>query len=141
MILPFKTISGSEEKTREIARNFSELLNDGDVVCLNGDLGAGKTFFVKAVCANYKINEVNSPTFAIVNEYYGDKKIFHFDFYRLKDSEELLDLGFYEYLNDAGAITFIEWSDKFPEILPENRFEIKMKTVGDNSREIEIKKL
>ncbi len=141
MEFPLKEISGSEENTKKIADEFAKLLKPGDVVCLNGDLGSGKTFFVKAVCVNFGINEVNSPTFAIVNEYFGKKKIYHFDFYRLKNEEELMEIGFYEYLNDTEAITFIEWSDKFPDILPQHRFDVNIKTKNENSREIEIIRL
>ncbi len=141
MDLPFKTVLNSVPDTEKIAADFSKIISPGDVVCLYGDLGSGKTFFVKAVCENFGIHDVNSPTFAIVNEYSGKVKVYHFDFYRLKNTGELLDIGFYEYLNDKEAITFIEWSEKFPSILPENRLEVHLEFAGELKRKIEIKKL
>ncbi len=140
MNLPFKATLNSETETKKIAADFSEIIKEGDVICLYGDLGSGKTFFVKSVCENFEIFDVNSPTFAIVNEYSGKIKVYHFDFYRLKNSGELMDIGFYEYLNDKDAVSFIEWSEKFPEILPQNRIEIYLKFVDELKREIEIRK-
>jgi len=139
--LPFKAILNSETDTKKIATDFSKIVKKGDVICLYGDLGSGKTFFVKSVCENFEINEVNSPTFAIVNEYFGKLKVYHFDFYRLKNSDELMDIGFYEYLNDKDAVLFIEWSEKFPEILPRNRIEIYLKFIDESKREIKIIKI
>ncbi len=141
MELPFKAILNSETDTKKIATDFSKIVKKGDVICLYGDLGSGKTFFVKSVCENFEINEVNSPTFAIVNEYFGKLKVYHFDFYRLKNSDELMDIGFYEYLNDKDAVLFIEWSEKFPEILPRNRIEIYLKFIDESKREIKIIKI
>lgn len=140
MDLPFKATLNSETETKKIAADFSEIIKEGDVICLYGDLGSGKTFFVKSVCEKFGIFDVNSPTFAIVNEYSGNIKVYHFDFYRLKNSGELMDIGFYEYLNDKDAVSFIEWSEKFPEILPQNRIEIYLKFVDELKREIEIRK-
>ncbi|GBD89879.1 tRNA threonylcarbamoyladenosine biosynthesis protein TsaE [bacterium BMS3Abin04] len=141
MNFPFKIIAHSEEATKSIASRFSRVIKTGDVVALNGNLGSGKTFFVKSVCENYNITGVQSPTFAIVNEYSGDKKIYHFDFYRLKNTEELLDIGFEDYINDTETIIFIEWADKFNNVLPMDRYEINFNFVNERSREIEIKKL
>ena len=141
MELPFKAILNSETDTKKIATDFSKIVKKGDVICLYGDLGSGKTFFVKSVCENFEINEVNSPTFAIVNEYFGKLKVYHFDFYRLKNSDELMGIGFYEYLNDKDAVLFIEWSEKFPEILPRNRIEIYLKFIDESKREIKIIKI
>jgi len=138
---PFKIIAHSEEETKSIASRFSRVIKTGDVVALNGNLGSGKTFFVKSVCENYNITGVQSPTFAIVNEYSGDKKIYHFDFYRLKNTEELLDIGFEDYINDTETIIFIEWADKFNNVLPMDRYEINFNFVNERSREMEIKKL
>lgn len=127
-----------EEETIDIAKKFSAVLQEGDIVTLNGNLGAGKTFFVKAVCKFFGIENSSSPSFAIVNQYDGNFKIYHFDFYRIKKENELFDLGFEDYVNDLGAICFIEWSDMFPEVLPTNRFEINLNLNEDNSRDIRI---
>jgi len=140
MDFPFKISINSEEETRETAKEFSKILIDGDIVALNGDLGTGKTFFVKAVCKEYKIENVNSPTFAIVYEYSGERKIYHFDFYRIKKIEELYDLGIEDYLNDEEAITFIEWADMMNEVLPHKYYSILIKMLEENKREITITK-
>lgn len=130
----------SEEETTRIAELFITQLRKGDVVVLNGNLGAGKTFFVKSAARAMKINGVNSPTFAIVNEYDNDKKIYHFDFYRIEDPAELFDLGYNDYLNNPEAITFIEWGDRLPGVLPVKRYDINIKVNEDLSREIKIEK-
>ena len=125
----------SEEETIQLSNKFSEKLKLGTLVVLNGNLGAGKTFFIKNVVKNYGIENVSSPTFAIVNEYNGKYKIYHFDFYRVKNSAELFDIGFNDYLNDDSAITFIEWGELIPEVLPNRRIEIRIEVIDDNSRE------
>ena len=140
MDFPFQTLLNTEDDTLKIAKEFSEILNDGDVVALNGDLGAGKTFFVKAVCKEYKIENVNSPTFAIVYEYSGLKNIYHFDFYRIKKIEELYDIGIEDYLNDGAAIVFIEWADLMDEILPKNHYTISLTLLEEKKRKLEIVK-
>jgi len=140
MELPFKTFVNSEEETLSVAKEFAKILKEGDIITLNGDLGTGKTFFVKAVCKEYNFENVNSPTFAIVYEYSGDKKIYHFDFYRIKKIEELYDLGIEEYLNDEEAITFIEWADLMKEVLPNKFYSVTIKMTEENKREIDITK-
>lgn len=141
MNFPFIIITHSEEDTKSVASQFSQVIKPGDIIALNGNLGSGKTFFVKGVCMNFNITAVQSPTFAIVNQYSGDKKVYHFDFYRLRNVEELLDIGFEDYLNDSEAILFIEWADKLKDILPADRYEININFVDEKSREIIIDKL
>lgn len=140
MEFPFTQTVEDEQSTKKIAAEFAALLNGGDVVVLNGDLGTGKTFFVKEVCKLLGADEANSPSFAIVNEYEGKRKIYHFDFYRIKKLEELYDIGFEDYLNDRSAIVFIEWGDMFDEILPDNKYIVALKHMGDTKREITIEK-
>jgi tRNA threonylcarbamoyladenosine biosynthesis protein TsaE len=123
-----------------LAKEFSSNLKKGDRIVLNGQLGSGKTFFIKACLRNFKINNVNSPTFAIVNEYNNGHRFYHFDFYRINSITELLDIGFYDYLNDEESIIFIEWGNLFPDILPEKKTEINIKIISDSEREFEIKK-
>jgi tRNA threonylcarbamoyladenosine biosynthesis protein TsaE len=122
------------------AEELSEYLKEGDFVALVGNLGVGKTALVKATCLNYGINEVNSPSFAIVNEYYGKRLIYHLDFYRIKDPGELVNIGYYEYINDAEAIKFVEWADMFPNVLPAKRIEIKIKYIKETKRKIFVKR-
>ena len=130
----------TEDETSEIAGNFIKSVVPGDVIILNGNLGAGKTFFVKNALKTMGIANVNSPTFAIVNEYTGSFKIYHFDFYRINEPAELFDIGFNDYLNDAEAVVFIEWGNLMPEILPHKRIEINIKINDDYSREFEFSK-
>jgi len=137
MVLPFSKNVFSEIETAEVAKDFSKLLINGSIVLLNGDLGAGKTFFVKSICKEFGINNVTSPTFAIVNEYNGYKKIYHFDFYRIRKTKELLDIGFNDYLSDE-AVVLIEWADMYPEILPHSYFEVNIKDLSENKRNITI---
>lgn len=129
-----------EKETGSIAEKFSRILKKGDIVTLNGNLGAGKTFFVKEVCKHFGIVNSSSPSFAIVNQYDGDSRVYHFDFYRIKKENELIDIGFEDYINDLDAISFIEWSDMFPEILPKQRYEIFIELKNDDSRELRINK-
>lgn len=107
-----------------------------------GEMGAGKTTLIKSLCQCLGTTEsVTSPTFSIVNEYIGkDNKIFHFDFYRLKNETEALDMGYEEYFY-SGAYCFIEWPEKIPGLLPEHYISIKISVTGDNSREINIEKI
>ena len=142
MKLPFCKVVRTEEETGEIAKQIFEELTSNNIAAkiinLNGNLGAGKTTFTKSFCKNYKINNVTSPSFSIVNEYIGTKKIYHFDFYRLKKIEELYDIGFEEYLIDEEAIVIIEWGNLMEEILPKNRLEINIEMINDVEREIKI---
>lgn len=138
MEFPFKAIVSSENEIEIIAKTFAAYLTGGEVVVLSGELGSGKTFFVKKTLMNFGITRVNSPSFAIVNEYRNSFKFYHIDFYRLKSVKELFDIGFDDYLNDKDAIVFIEWGNLFPQVLPHRIIEITIKMNFDNSREIKI---
>jgi tRNA threonylcarbamoyladenosine biosynthesis protein TsaE len=140
MKFPAEFISSSEQDTKSIAELFAAGINSGDVICLNGELGSGKTFFVKAFCEQIGIYNASSPSFSIVNEYSGKFKIFHFDFYRLKSVKELYDIGFEDYLLDENAIILIEWAELFPEILPLKRYDILFDIFEVSKRRIIIKK-
>ena len=107
------------EELEGFAKEFSDQLNPGDVVCLTGDLGAGKTTFVKYVCEALGIkDQVQSPTFNIQLQYKNDKTIVnHFDLYRIEKPEDLEDIGFYEAIEDE-AINFVEWAEKFKDQMP-----------------------
>ncbi len=133
MNFPFRIISESEEDTKKIASEFSKILTGDEVVVLNGNLGAGKTFFIKSVCFEFGIDNVVSPTFAIVNEHEGKFHVNHFDFYRINDVKELYNIGFDDYLNDE-SITFIEWGNLFPSVLPKKRIEISIEFDNTNKR-------
>lgn len=133
-----KFVSKSESETVGIGRDFAGRLGPGSFVALYGDLGAGKTQFVKGICSALDVNEiVNSPTFTIVNEYHGTLPVFHIDLYRMKNIEEILGIGFDEYL-EAGGICLVEWAEKLDGIIPEERFEVRMSVVDDTTREISV---
>ena len=113
------TISGSTDETIALGRTVAATLLRGDVLALCGDLGAGKTHFVKGVAAGLGASaSVTSPTFTLIHEYPGGRlPLYHFDFYRLEDEDEALKIGLDEYLDGDGACV-IEWADKFPALLP-----------------------
>lgn len=140
MRFPSKRKSLSVADTSAIAVEFSKVLDKVNRIVLLGELGAGKTFFIKEVLKQFEIYDVNSPTFAIVNQYEGKIKAFHFDFYRLKNFEELLEIGWLDYLNDEDSVMFIEWGDLVPQAVPEKRIEIKINVLEDLSREFEFVK-
>jgi tRNA threonylcarbamoyladenosine biosynthesis protein TsaE len=129
----------SEEETKKIARDYASGLTAGDAVILNGNLGSGKTFFIREACRYFDVSTVSSPTFALVNEYTGRLKIYHFDFYRINRIVELYDIGFEDYIMDTDAIIFIEWGNLFPEILPAKRKEIQIQTINDTKRTFEFR--
>ena len=135
MNYPFRKKIFAEAETIQLALEFADTLKQGDVIILNGNLGAGKTFFIKQVLKKFNFNNVNSPTFAIVNEYRNEKNFFHFDFYRIEKREELIDIGYNDYLNDTDSITFIEWGNLQPDLLPAKRIEININMLNDTERE------
>lgn len=134
MEFPYERISSSEEQTKQIALEFLSELKAGDIVVMNGDLGTGKTFFIKKIAEEMGVQNANSPTFAIVNEYDSQPRIYHFDFYRINKVNELHDIGLEDYLTDSEAITFIEWGELLPEVLPSKRYEIKIEQLENEKR-------
>lgn len=131
-------ISSSEEETFRIAKAYAKGVKPGDVICLEGDLGAGKTHFVKGFAEYFGVdrNEVSSPTFTIINEYDGDLPIYHFDCYRLEHPEEALEIGAEEYLYGTG-ICIIEWPEKIEALLPAHAKRITLTSVSPDKRRIE----
>lgn len=107
-----------------------------------GDMGAGKTTLIKSICEYLGTTEpVTSPTFSIVNEYIGaNANIYHFDFYRLKNQTEALDMGYEEYFY-SGAYCFVEWPEKIAGLLPEHYISVRIEVTGNNSRRIIIEKI
>ncbi len=138
MNLPFEKEIISIDQTKLLAVELSEYLKKGNIIVLNGNLGTGKTTLIKYICEQWGISNVNSPSFAIVNEYSGTNKVYHFDFYRLKKIEELYDIGFEEYLSDEESIIFIEWGNLMSDILPQNYLEILIETNLSDERKIKI---
>lgn len=112
-------ILSSVKDTIELGKKLGNLLNPGDIICLRGELGTGKTYFTKGIAAGLKIDEpITSPTFTIVNEYEGRLKLFHFDVYRVNDIDEISAIGFDEYIF-SDAVSIIEWADYIKELIPE----------------------
>lgn len=128
----------SEDETALIALSLAGMFKAGDCVIFNGGLGAGKTTLIRYFATHLNIDRVTSPTFAIVNTYNSIPVIYHFDFYRLLSSDELFEIGFYEYIQDTTAITLIEWGGMFPEVLPANRYEIAIEQGEENNRHIKL---
>ena len=123
----------SEQDTIALGAALGRVLTDGDVLALQGDLGAGKTHFVQGIAKGMGIGEpIVSPTFTILNYYEHAVSLQHFDFYRLEDEYELDDLGFDDYL--TRGVTVIEWSEKFPDRLPENAARIFIEKKGLTER-------
>ena len=131
--------SHSADDTGRIAAEFSKTLSPGDVVCLYGEMGVGKTVFTNGLCrALGACDYATSPTFTVVNEYDGaDFPVYHFDMYRIEDEDELLELGFDEYLN-SGGICIIEWPENIPNSLPKKRINVKILRDSFESRTIII---
>ncbi len=117
-----KIICKSLEELPQIANTIVEAHADKRLFAFKGSMGAGKTTLIKAVCADLKVKDtVNSPTFSIVNEYFTESgnSVFHFDFYRIKKVEEVMDIGYEDYLY-SGNYCFMEWPELIEELLPEN---------------------
>ncbi|MDD3706096.1 MAG: tRNA (adenosine(37)-N6)-threonylcarbamoyltransferase complex ATPase subunit type 1 TsaE [Clostridiaceae bacterium] len=132
-----KIYTGSPEETVEIGKQLGKLLNSGNIVCLTGDLGAGKTAFTQGIAKGLGVKDyVTSPTYTIINEYEGRVPLYHFDVYRLNDVEEMHELGYEEYFFGDGVVV-LEWADSVRDIIPPERLWITiLNTKGDNSREI-----
>lgn len=131
------TVKGLEE-TKKLAENFASTLRGGEVVLLNGDLGAGKTTFTQFVFYALGVKDVvSSPTFAILKIYEGKFKLYHFDTYRIT-TEEAIEAGFDEVFQDEEGIKFVEWSENIAPLLPEKNIVINIKYIDDKTREFEI---
>lgn len=119
-------LSRNPRETRDIGKKLGKLLQGGDLVALNGDLGAGKTTLIQGIALGLNSKDhVSSPSFSLIKEYSGEKPIYHFDLYRLIKAEEFEDLGYEEYFNGNG-ITLIEWAEKIKYFLPESMLLIRI---------------
>ncbi len=131
--------SHSVDDTIRLGNDFARSLNRGDIVLLEGDLGAGKTHFVKGVASYFGIDKskVSSPTFTLIHEYEGDFPVFHFDCYRFKSEQEAVEIGIEEYLYGDG-VSLIEWPSKIKSLLPKEVIKIQIKHSGEKERQIFI---
>lgn len=129
----------SLESIREAAHQFIAAMGDNTVFAFYGKMGAGKTTFIKALCEELGVTDViNSPTFAIVNEYRSDttgELIYHFDFYRIRKLEEVYDMGYEDYFY-SGALCFIEWPELVEEVLPGDAVSVRIDEEADGSRSL-----
>ncbi|MFP5079277.1 tRNA (adenosine(37)-N6)-threonylcarbamoyltransferase complex ATPase subunit type 1 TsaE [Pedobacter sp. JCM 36344] len=123
----------------EAAQKLLDFSKQNKMFVFYGDMGAGKTTFIKTICAKLGVNDmVSSPTFSIVNEYEGKgKTIYHFDFYRIKSIQEAFDIGYEEYFY-SGNICLIEWPEKIQELLPEHYVKVEISTIDASRRLISI---
>ena len=128
----YKITTHSEEETIEVAENFESEKFPNMIICLDGDLGSGKTLFTKGIAKALGIEEnITSPTFTIVKEYEGELPLYHMDVYRLDGNTD--GVGIEEYFHKGGVVV-IEWANMIKDILPEERLDIKIKTMGENKR-------
>lgn len=130
----------SPEETIAVGVALGQILKAGDVLCLSGDLGAGKTYLTKGIAQGLGIREaVTSPTYTIMQVYDAGVPLYHFDLYRLERAEDLEDLGFDEYIYGRG-VSVIEWANKFPEAIPEVYLSINIRYIGEAGigRKIEL---
>ncbi len=130
------------EETNKIGELIGALVNSGDIICLIGDLGTGKTHLTKGIAKGLDIKDhITSPTFTIVNEYTGRLKLYHFDVYRVNDPDEIAAIGFDEYIFSDG-VSIIEWANYIEELIPPNNLTItidKLPELGVNYRKINFK--
>ena len=127
-------LSDSVQSTMEFAISYAKTLKSGDVVILDGEMGAGKTVFAKGVALGLGIeDEVLSPTYAYMNDYAG--KLYHYDCYRLSSGAQAQALGLTDYF-DADGVCLIEWAENIKDVLPENCKRVKIKRISENEREI-----
>ncbi len=129
----FTVLSTSEEETVAAGERLGRLLRAGDVVALFGDLGAGKTRFVRGICRALGTDRnVSSPTFTLLHEYHAPGlSVNHFDFYRIASASELAGIGFAEYLDRDDGVCLIEWADRVGPFLPRERYDVRM-AAGDS---------
>lgn len=131
-------ISGSEKETEDIGCRLGAKLDKGGFVALYGELGAGKTAFVRGLARGLSAGEaVSSPTFTLMHRYEGRLPVYHFDAYRLKNADEAEELGFEEYFYGDG-VCVVEWAEKLQNILPGERMDVKITRAGENIREIAL---
>jgi len=136
--MDFKYISKNEDDTRELAENIESEKFPGMVICLNGELGSGKTLFVKSFAKALGIvDDITSPTFNIIKEYHeGEMDLYHMDVYRVEDNYE--SVGIEDYFKKNGVV-IIEWAEMINDILPEKRLDIDFRITGENSRVLTFK--
>lgn len=132
-------VSHSEQETAELAKRLATSFKPRDVLVLSGPLGSGKTVFVRGLAAGIgiKMEDVSSPSFTIMNEYKGNRDLYHFDLYRINDPFELYEAGWDEYLNRDGLIV-VEWGEKAGDFLPSRYYLLEFEILKEHERAISI---
>ena len=131
-------ISHSEKETEKIGEEFASEVESGTVIAMYGDLGAGKTAFVRGLARGMGLSSrVSSPTFTIVNEYCGDRELIHFDMYRLSNADELFDIGWEDYLA-RGAVCAVEWSENVEDAFDGTETVLRFEKLSDTDRRITV---
>jgi len=131
-------ITKNEAETEKVGEGFASGLPGGTVVAMYGDLGAGKTAFVRGMARGMGLDcRVSSPTFTIVNEYLGARELIHFDMYRLRSSDELFDIGWEDYLA-RGAVCAVEWSENVEDAFFGDEITVRIEKLSENERKITI---
>lgn len=135
----YEFLSNSPEETEAIAEKFAESLSGGEVIAFLGGLGMGKTCFMRGLARGLGFaGEVNSPTFAIVNEYRGGRfPVFHFDMYRVSSFDDLYSTGYFDYMDEGGVIA-VEWSENISGALEDGTIYVVFERTGDQTRKITI---
>ena len=135
-------ISKSYKETEEFAAKLAETISSGTVIAMKGDLGAGKTCFTRGFANGMGyVGDVNSPTFAIVNEYLGGRlPVYHFDMYRISGWEDLYTTGYFEYM-ESGGVLIIEWSENIEQALPSDVVTVTIEKCGEDERKITVEGL
>lgn len=129
-------LAENKTETQKVAETLGLSLSGGEIIFLKGDLGAGKTAFVGGLLKGLGINaDATSPTFSLVNEYNGEKTLYHFDMYRINTEEELYSIGFYDYL-DGDSVIAIEWAENVIDYLPEFDISVEIEKISENERKI-----
>ena len=128
----------NELETEALGQRLAESIDGGAVIAMYGDLGAGKTAFVRGMAKGLGLDcRVSSPTFTIVNEYLGERELIHFDMYRLSSSDELFDIGWEDYIS-RGAICAVEWSENVEDAFYGDEIRLTIEKLSDNERKITI---
>ena len=133
-------VSHSPERTEAFAAEFAASCQPGDVIALHGDLGAGKTTFVRGIVKGLEADDrtrVTSPTFVLMNIYEGRLQVYHFDFYRVTDASMIADLGFEEYFTGKG-VSLVEWPERALELLPEHHITVELEVIDPTTRRIAV---
>ena len=129
-------VTHSPEETAHLAGTIGKIIREGTVICLDGELGVGKTLFVRALARNLGVeSDVTSPTFNLMNIYEAACPIVHFDLYRISSEEAREDIGFYEYAEATEGIVLIEWAEKFPDAMPADHLSVRIEALNDEERQ------